>query len=314
MELKELFQEIDEEIEAVFDPSFIIEIFDTTKVPHFDDSYLTFDNLDAKTKKCKRLESCVLYVDIRNSAALSTEKQPKTLSKIYSAFVRSMIKVAKYNNGHVRNIIGDRVMVIFDQEKCFTNALETAIVMNSVAQYIIDKHYSGEFKCGIGIDYGKMLVTKAGQVRRGTQTEFYRSFVWLGRPANIASRLTDLANKSITSTNGAVYVGRYYQPTNKWLWFYESYQEFLGDLEETQSRVLRHKDPYFHSFLDTIQTSTISYQPILMTSAVYEGYKKENPQGNSIKRGWWKKQVVDIKEYKGDVYGGDVYKKVVEDL
>jgi hypothetical protein len=50
--------------------------------------------------------------------------------------------------------------------------------------------------CGIGIDYGRMLVTKTGVRRHGNEQQNYRSLVWLGRPANIASKLTDLANKT----------------------------------------------------------------------------------------------------------------------
>jgi adenylate cyclase len=82
--LKDFFKDLDNEVSTVLDSSFEIEIIDTKFVPNFDDPNITFDNLDTKKKKCKRLESCVLYVDIRNSVKLSAEKQPKTLAKVYS--------------------------------------------------------------------------------------------------------------------------------------------------------------------------------------------------------------------------------------
>jgi hypothetical protein len=40
-----------------------------------------------------------------------------------------------------------------------------------------------------------MLATKTGIRRHGEQQGNYRNLVWLGRPANVASKLTDLANK-----------------------------------------------------------------------------------------------------------------------
>ena len=306
MALEDFLKETNDAVKTVLNSSFEIEVYDTKTVPRFDDSLITFDNLDESKKKCKRLESCVLYVDIRNSAAISSERQHWTLARLYSAFVRSMIKAAKYHGGHVRNIIGDRVMVVFDQENCFTNAVNTAILMNSISQYIIDKNFSGEFKCGIGIDYGKMLVTKAGETRRGAETEFYRSLVWLGRPANIASRLTDLANKSFTNTREEVHVGNYYKHIKEWLWMDKSYNTFLDELETTHSPMLRHKDENFSTFFKYPKTTTTTYPEILMSQAVYDGFKAANPKADSIENGWWKEQSVSIKEYSGKVYGGGV--------
>jgi class 3 adenylate cyclase len=75
---------------------------------------ITYENLDDKVKRCKCFESCVLYVDIRNSASISASKRIWTLACIYSSFVRSMIAATRYYGGHVHNIIGDRVMVVFD--------------------------------------------------------------------------------------------------------------------------------------------------------------------------------------------------------
>lgn len=201
MSLKDFFEDINDEVSAVNSAEFEVDVVETKYVPSFSDPNITYDNLDTKTKKCKRLESCVLYVDIRGSAKISAEKQPKTLAKLYSSFVRSMIACARYYGGHVRNIIGDRVMVVFDSDDCFKNSVNTAILMNTVCKYILNKHIKAvDFSAGIGIDHGKMLVTKAGAIRQGSEKEFYRSLVWLGSPANVASRLTDAANKKETYT------------------------------------------------------------------------------------------------------------------
>ncbi|WP_211277023.1 adenylate/guanylate cyclase domain-containing protein, partial [Tamilnaduibacter salinus] len=168
MALKDFLKDLDDSVKVVTSSDFEVEIIETDFVPSFSDANITYDNLDTKKKKCKRLESCVLYVDIRSSAKISAERQPQTLAKMYSSFVRTMISCARYYGGHVRNIVGDRVMVVFDKENCFENAIDTAVLMNSVCNNILNKRISSfEFRTGIGIDYGKMLITKSGAIRKG---------------------------------------------------------------------------------------------------------------------------------------------------
>jgi adenylate cyclase len=313
--LKDFFEAIDDEVSSVLDSSFEIEIIDTKFVPNFDDPNITYDNLDTKKKKCKRLESCVLYVDIRDSVKLSAEKQPKTLAKVYSSFVRSMIACARYYDGHVRNIIGDRVMVVFDQHDCFKKAVDTATLMNSVCQHILNVHIkSTEFKCGIGIDYGKMLITKGGAIRQGSEKEFYRSLVWLGKPANIASRLTDLAHKTESFDTPAIHQGNYYPFTAVWNWESKPYEQFINELESTNSRMLKHKEEYFYTFFKTTITNTKSHSPILMTKAVYDGLKKEHPNCAYIEKDLFRKKEITVRDYSGDVYGGDAYFPDVKEI
>src|SRR5690606_1769140 len=110
------------------------------------------------------------------------------------------------------------------------------------------------FECGIGIDYGQMLITKAGAARRGAEREFYRSLVWLGRPANVASKLTDIANKSSTATEPRVCEGYYYPLIDKWTWVEITPLEFARRLEKTFSRIVRHSNEYFSTFFETTAT------------------------------------------------------------
>jgi adenylate cyclase len=316
MGILEFLRDLDEEVSMVVGSDFEIEVVNTEQVPNFDDSYITYDNLDTKKKRCKLLESCVLYVDIRNSASISAAKQPKTLAKMYSSFVRSMIAAGRYYGGHVRNIIGDRVMIVFDRKDCFVKAVDTAILMNTVAQYVLNKRIKSlDFRCGIGIDYGKMLITKAGAIRRGAEMEFYRSLVWLGRPANIASRLTDLAHKKESYHVDGVSEGHYLPYTDKWLWIDKTYEQFLDRLKTTYSPVLNHADPHFSTFVKKrLGPYTRSYPPILMTEDVYNGFRKVRPDTDSIKKQWWKKQSMDVKDYSGTVFGGDVTFTAAKDI
>ena len=77
---------------------------------------LHFLNLDTKIQGTKLIDTCVLYIDIRRSTELNLTHKPKTVAKLYTAFVRAMSRIARDRKGHVRGIIGDRIMVIFDKK------------------------------------------------------------------------------------------------------------------------------------------------------------------------------------------------------
>jgi len=313
MSITTLLDTLEDEIEIIHNSNFEIEITETKYVPNFDDSNLTFENFDTKKKKVKTIETCVLFIDIRKSTSLNLKHYPQTMAKLYSSFIRGMIKAAEYYNGKIRNIIGDRIMVVFDSYNCYTNAVNTAILMNTISQKIINKKFKNNaFTCGIGIDYGKMMVTKCGTIKQGHENANYKSLVWLGRPANIASKLTDEANKDSTShTKDVIRVGFHYPYTDKWSWHNESVYEFKENVDFSYSTPnMKYKNEYFSSFFGITESKSNydSTPPILMTERVYNGYKSENPDTDSIKNGWWSKKSRKISDYNGIVYGGDVTK------
>lgn len=308
MGLKEFLSEINSELESIVASDFGIEITDTDFVPNVDDPGITYDDVDNKIKKCKRIESCVLYIDIRKSTNLNVIHKPVTLTRLYSAFVRSMVQAAQYFGGYVRNIVGDRVMVVFDKENCFNKSVNTAILLNTISKYIINKHFkNNQVKCGIGIDYGKMIVVKTGIVKQGKENQFYKSLVWLGRPANIASKLTDVANKTITKYKDGVCVGLYYPYINQWAWNDMNIKQFIDNLETTFTPVLKYKNPYFSAVFKTPISDTNLTKPILITQEVLNGFKKEVPDDVSIKNGWWSKQNVNVSGYSGEIFGANIY-------
>lgn len=195
MGLEDFRDSLAEEIQGITSSDFDVVITETDVVPNVDDPEITYPNLVTNQQKCKLIETCVLYTDIRRSTDLSFSPRRSTLTKLYSSFVRAMARCGGYYGGKVRNVIGDRLMVIFDKNNCFTNAVNTAILMNSVSQYLLDKYFTyGEVKCGIGVDYGKMLATKVGIIKTGTENTSNKLIVWLGRPAVYATvRLSALS-------------------------------------------------------------------------------------------------------------------------
>lgn len=322
MSVKSVLQDVAVEIQDILSTDFQFSVSATNDVPGFDDQGLTFGT--GQIKRAKKLETCVLFIDIRNSTQLNLRHQPITLGRLYTAFTKTMITVADFHGGKVRNIIGDRLMVVFPKDACFTSAVHCAITMNMVAKQINQQFKANDFSCGIGVDYGEMFVLKTGLYRRGEERNTNRNLVWLGKPANIASKLTDLANKEIkTSKVNVVYksilsfLGRPLsllggntahplfginpnQSTNLNL----SYKpdDFVNRLTWLESnKTLRFTGGELQSFkVEEIKTTTA---PILISEAVYDGYKAHNPNANDVVGNWWKPQSVSIPNFKCKVYG-----------
>jgi class 3 adenylate cyclase len=322
MPVKKILDEIKKEVEDVTKTSF--EHIDTSVVPGINDVGLTYEKGIAK--KGKKIETCVLFVDIRNSIALTEKHHTQTMGRIYTAFTKAVLKLARHHLGHTRNIIGDRVMIVFPSKNCFTNAVQCAISIHYVAEKIINKLFNLEFKCGIGIDYGELRVIKVGIQRNGTENAENKGLVWVGYPANLASRLTDFANKEVEN--------EYYEVTRnpinpramKPLF---PFPTLMGNLSDFDTKV-----PYYltktekvnltpSEFADSLRQldggeiftlggkmlkfekkkNKNKFPPILISESVYKGYKSENSEKIDMRENWWKEQPDKIPNMKGKVYG-----------
>lgn len=290
-----------------------------TSVPGLDDTNLTYGN--GEEKKGIEINTCVLFVDIRDSVQLTKDKQIRTMGKIYSVFTHCVLLAAQYEGGYVRNIIGDRVMVVFPQEDCYRKAVNCAITINHIASMINKEFDNFEFKCGIGVDYGKLSVMKVGIQKKGAENDDNKGLVWVGDPANLASRLTDCANKEFTDTNYSIH-GEFYEynpfyhaslPSNLGFNRPNGYypktkvytaEEFASEIKLSQDRLelsscrkvysIEKKEPKY------------KYANILLSDKVYQEFAKADPNRSSIKEGLWKKQTRKIKDIDYDVWGGDI--------
>lgn len=311
MNLVDWRESLIEEVQGIIAPGFEHIITRTRDVPSIEGDGITYPNLTDRTQRSKLLESTVLFADLRGSTQISMRHGQETLAAMYSAYVRAMTRCGTVFEGHVRNIIGDRVMVVFDRKDCFLHAVNTAILMNSVMQFVLNPMFPhDELRCGIGIDFGEMLVTKTGVIRQGTENSPNKSLVWLGKPANIASKLTDIANKSPNTGGHLVGEGYYYPNINEWGWSYVSVAEFIDNLDVSLGNVTHRKD-YFHSLIKRAAVTELPRRPpILMTEAVLDGLKAEAPHEQSLANNWWSEKYVSIAGYDGNVQGGDVYYEV----
>jgi len=309
--MKKIITDIEVLIDDVLNTDF--EFNPTNTVPTTDKSGLTFES--GEIKKGQEIETCVLYVDIRNSVNMIEKHWDKTMGKVYTAFTKSVIKSAHNHNGFVRNIIGDRVMIVFPSKDCFLNAVHCAVSINHICNYILPlKFPKVDFKCGIGIDFGRLRVIKVGVQKQGSEKEENRGLVWVGYPANIASRLTDVANKKIDET--------YFEIHKSKLVF----KKVLGQLKliDTSEKIELNADEFAEQ-IDSSDGHTVwikefdkmksfsqkkrslDVDPILVSEAVYNGYKKQNPNCNSFTNDWWTDLKYPIKNVKSKVYGGNFY-------
>ena len=280
-------------------------------VPSLSDCDLTYESGDAKKGKC--IETCVLFVDIRNSVELTRKHNSETMGRIYTAFTKGVLNAAREYNGYVRNIIGDRVMVVFPVSNCFVNAVNCAITINHISQLINEVFTSVDFHCGIGIDYGEMRVIKVGIERRGNENAENKGLVWVGKPANLASRLTDFAGKTVEDEFYNV-TGDFYhydplgippllgKPRNGW--FRESKKLTAEQLAHELYYSANGLNIHIHNISSFDKnTEQYKYSPILISDKVYSEYIKQNPQ--EFKH--WKQETRGVKDISYKVWGANLH-------
>lgn len=326
MAANKIIKEIDGDIRDILSSEF--SYISTRNVPNIEDGTLTFGN--SEEKKAKVISTCVLFIDIRGSIALTKKHHTETMGKLYSAFSKAVLKAAHHHNGYVRNIIGDRVMVVFPTSNCYKNAVHCAITLNHLCSNVINRQFLGiDFKCGIGVDYGELKVIKVGTQKYGVEAIENRGLVWTGYPANLASRLTDTANKVIEED--------YYlvkrNPLNlaKWLGDSTGFTPFGGTPISRSSlptylNTVEAIEMTPEKFADSVKaystgelyitggklisfekkTRKIEYPPVLLSKAVYSEYKKENAGSNDIINKWWEKKTYKVNDVKDNVYGANL--------
>ncbi|MCC6753997.1 MAG: adenylate/guanylate cyclase domain-containing protein [Saprospiraceae bacterium] len=308
----------------------------SNNVPNHEDPGLTFES--GQIKKGKIIKTCVLYADIRNSTLLSKTHSSEQMARLYTAFTKSMMNIAEYHGGVIRNIIGDRVMIVFPESNCFQNAIDTAVSINTVSSKIINRLFTDiEFKCGIGIDYGEKFVVKAGIPKQDKERANYKNLIWISNSANIASKLTDIANKVMIQNMFRVT----YNPRN--FLFLSPLRRLLNRnaglnyLSENEPRYLPNEEikevtsEEFIEKFDMLTGGSLYYtdgnlikfekfdkkiitSAILVSDQVYQEYKKIDPKKEEFTNGWWKIQDTAIKEYTKKIYGCDMVWKIDREI
>jgi len=180
MELEDFFGGSQDRIDQVLQEEF--EVAEIKTIPEINN--LPFRNGFIVTS--------VLFVDIKESRLDLKEGHGRsTVAKIQKCFLNEMVHAAKYWNGKIQGFAGNMIMVLSDDDGRQANrALDIAITMQTIVKHILtprlEKIYKEKFSCGVGIDFGKMLVAKVDTN--------HNNLVWAGGPAKVASKLADEAD------------------------------------------------------------------------------------------------------------------------
>lgn len=115
----------------------------------------------------------VLFIDMRGSTKRAQIIGAEKTFLSMHAFIPAMLEVIKYYNGYVIDLMGDGIMVFFGGKKSSLTKMQAAQnaglcgldmlkVLDEVVNTILDREKIWRISCGVGVDYGKVVVTKIG--------------------------------------------------------------------------------------------------------------------------------------------------------
>lgn len=167
------------------------------------------------------IDATILFIDIRKSTELTDMSLPKTMVKIYRSFVRMAVDCVRKNNGVTRQFLGDRIMGVFYDEidvngnilsSSVDNAINCARALQTCIVFSLNKNLKlnvcGKMiSCGIGIDTGKVLVSKVGMhgLESNDNRENEMDCVWVSKVTNYASKYSDISNENEIFISEKVY-------------------------------------------------------------------------------------------------------------
>lgn len=138
-----------------------------------------------------------LFIDIVGSSDMTDEHRRPTLAKMYRAFLSECIAIINAEDICKEvNINGDCVWGVFDtpKKKDIDVVISVAAKLNSmikILNYKLRKKSYSEIKIGIGIDYGRALMVKAGYSGSGLN-----DIIWMGDVVNSACHLCGKAGRN----------------------------------------------------------------------------------------------------------------------
>ena len=272
------FENLDKKIQS-------ISSTDVKKIVN-DEGIPATNNLEDNNKVYES-DAAILFIDIRRSTLLTDMSKPQSMVKIYRSFMRTCVDCVRKNNGVTRQFLGDRIMGIFLDEKdgdgqviCrgVDNALNCARTMQTCIDFSLNKHLKTNvngktIECGIGIDSGKILVTKVGMygLEADEEKNNETDCVYVGRATNYASKYSDIAKggeilisenvyndispihkekfkKTINVRNGKEYIG--YSVFN----YYLDFNDKLGCVYKSEKSLISENDEQLLLIVDKLDS------------------------------------------------------------
>jgi len=144
----------------------------------------------------------ILFSDIRNFTTTCEELEPETIVGYLNEYFTHMVEVIFNHQGTVDKFVGDMILALFgapyrmlDAE---TKAISTAIEMQRRLQRMPVSWIRENFKTGIGISSGKVVVGNIGSPR-------HMDYTAIGDEVNIASRLQSIAKGGQILVSRSIY-------------------------------------------------------------------------------------------------------------
>lgn len=139
----------------------------------------------------------VLFIDICGSSNMTEEQKRPVLAKIYRSFISEMVALLNGNNNCKEvNIHGDCVWGVFNI--CYKQDIDEVVALSAKVNSLvlaINKKLAKKkyltYQIGVGIDYGRALMIKAGY-----KESTINDVVWMGDVVNHACHLASFGNQS----------------------------------------------------------------------------------------------------------------------
>jgi class 3 adenylate cyclase len=141
--------------------------------------------------------SCV-FIDIRNSSGLTEKLLRPTLARIYRSFISECVALIN-SNADCRevNIHGDAVWGVMDTpyksdiDSVFSTVAQLTSLIDILNCRLKKKKALDPISVGIGMDYGRALMIKAGH--KGSTIN---DVVWMGEVVNRAAKLASYGSRT----------------------------------------------------------------------------------------------------------------------
>ncbi|GBD72199.1 hypothetical protein TEHN7126_1356 [Tetragenococcus halophilus subsp. halophilus] len=142
-----------------------------------------------------------IFVDLRDSTTLFSDKDEIEISKVIRGFTSEVIEILRQNieeDGDLKEIgiRGDCVYAIYstltddDAYEIYKRAYTINTYIKMLNE-LLDERELPQIKAGIGISAGEILAVKAGRKSSGIN-----NLVWVGKAVAEASKLADKGNKN----------------------------------------------------------------------------------------------------------------------
>ena len=146
-----------------------------------------------------------VFADLKGSTKMSATESRTDAAVAYTLFIRAMVIILERFEARYIDIQGDGIFGLFSGQGSRFLAAACAITMRTEIQRTVDVEFQrctsadSEIEVGIGIDEGTLLVRRLGL--RGTK----QNEVWVGKPVNVAAKLSSEAESNQVVVSDRVY-------------------------------------------------------------------------------------------------------------